>query len=129
MITMTQTFSIEVAHHFPTMPEGSLHNRVHGHSYFCDLTVTGDLDKYGFICDFEALERACNEIKHNLDHRILNDVIGDTPSMEILAKYIAKTFKEGQKSNGISYVYAKSVEIVSVEIYRPSVGQRVKYHV
>ncbi len=129
MITMTQTFSIEVAHHFPTMPVGSLHNRLHGHSYYCDLTVTGDLDKFGFICDFEVLARACDDIKKKLDHRLLNDVLGDTPSMENLSQYIADEFKTGQQSSGISYSFTKNLILVVVEIYRPSVGQRVKLNI
>lgn len=129
MITQTQTFSIEAAHHFPYMSKESKHNGLHGHSYYCDLTVTGKIDEHGFICDFEALDRACKEIKSGLDHKVLNDVIGNTPSMEVLAKYIADTFKKGQKSSGISYSFIKKMILVSVEIYRPSVGQKVKLNV
>ena len=128
MITMTKTFAIEVAHHFPFMPEGSMHQRLHGHSYYIDLTVTGNLDRFGFICDFEALDRACEEIKVGLDHQLLNDVIGSSPSMEKLAVYVARVFQEGQKTDGISYILVKDVELVSVEVYRPSVGQRVKFN-
>lgn len=129
MITQTQTFSIEVAHRFPTMPEGSKHFNLHGHSYYCDLTVTGEIDKFGFICDFEALDRACQDIKYSLDHKVLNDVIGDTPSMEVLAQYIVTAFKKGQTMSGISYAFVKNLTLVSVEIYRPSVGQKIKLYV
>jgi 6-pyruvoyltetrahydropterin/6-carboxytetrahydropterin synthase len=129
IITQTQTFTIEVAHRFPTMPKESKHFNLHGHSYYCDLTVTGELDKFGFICDFEELDKACQNIKQSLDHKILNDVIGDTPTMEVLAQYILGKFYEKQKSLGGSFFCIKNLILVSIQIYRPSVGQKVKLYV
>lgn len=127
MITATKTFSFEVAHHFPLMPEGTKHNRIHGHSYYCDLTVYNNkLNKFGFVCDFDALERACDDIKEMLDHKFINDVVGENPSMENIGNFIIQQFQEGQKSDRINYSFLNEVRLTSIKIYRPSVGQSIE---
>ena len=126
MITQTQTFSFEVAHYFPNMPKGSKHNALHGHSYYCDLCVSGELDEYCFVSDFESLNRACKDIKETLDHKLINDVVGENPSMENIAKHIGRVFKKGQRSDGISFSFLKNVKLIKVSVYRPRVGQKVE---
>jgi 6-pyruvoyltetrahydropterin/6-carboxytetrahydropterin synthase len=70
----------------------------HGHSYVCDVTVTGDLDKLtGFVVDLGVLDRALQrEVRERLDHANINlDVpeFGDgrlMPTGENLARFIAE---------------------------------------
>jgi 6-pyruvoyltetrahydropterin/6-carboxytetrahydropterin synthase len=68
----------------------------HGHSYVCDVTVTGTLDPVtGFIVDLPLLDAALQrEVRERFDHRNINlDVpeFGDgglVPTGENLARFI-----------------------------------------
>jgi 6-pyruvoyltetrahydropterin/6-carboxytetrahydropterin synthase len=68
----------------------------HGHSYICDVTVTGDIDPVtGFCADLGALDRIlATEVRERFDHRNINlDVpeFGDgklMPTGENLARFI-----------------------------------------
>jgi 6-pyruvoyltetrahydropterin/6-carboxytetrahydropterin synthase len=70
----------------------------HGHSYVCDVTVTGPVDETtGMIVDLGVLDRVlATEVHEHLDHRNLNLDIpafaegpGLVPTGENLARYIA----------------------------------------
>jgi len=70
----------------------------HGHSYVCDVTVTGDIDPVtGFIVDLGVLDRVLqSEVRDRFDHRNINvDVpeFGDgglMPTGEELARFICQ---------------------------------------
>ena len=70
----------------------------HGHSYVCDVTVTGTLDPVtGFVVDLPRLDAALQrEVRDRFDHRNINvDVpeFGDggmVPSGENLARFICE---------------------------------------
>jgi 6-pyruvoyltetrahydropterin/6-carboxytetrahydropterin synthase len=69
----------------------------HGHSYVCDVTVTGEVDPVtGMIVDLAVLDRILEtEIRDRFDHRNINlDVPefndgGMVPTGENLARFIA----------------------------------------
>lgn len=63
--------------------------RIHGHTYFCNLTIAGNqLNDLGFLVNFSDLK----ELIHNqFDHYLLNDLPeleGLLPSTEVMAKVI-----------------------------------------
>jgi len=68
----------------------------HGHSYVCDVTVSGPIDdQTGFVVDLGVLDRILREqVREKFDHRNINlDVpeFGDgqlVPTGENLARYI-----------------------------------------
>ena len=68
----------------------------HGHSYVCDVTVSGPIDdKTGFVVDLGVLDRILKEqVRDRFDHRNINlDVpeFGDgklVPTGENLARFI-----------------------------------------
>lgn len=68
----------------------------HGHSYTCDVTVTGDIDPLtGFVVDLGTLDAVLHqEVVLRFDHRNINTDVpefGDgrlVPSGENLARYI-----------------------------------------
>ena len=70
----------------------------HGHSYVCDVTVTGDVDPVtGFLVDLPALDRALQtEVRDRFDHANINlDVLefvegGLVPTGENLARFICE---------------------------------------
>lgn len=72
------------------------HEHFHGHSYICDVTVTGPIDpETGMVIDLGLLDRVLDaEVVRVFDHRNINlDVPafadgGLIPTGENLAKYI-----------------------------------------
>ena len=68
----------------------------HGHSYVCDVTVTGTLDPAtGFIVDLGLLDRVlATEVRERFDHRNINLDIPEfadgklVPTGEELARFI-----------------------------------------
>jgi 6-pyruvoyltetrahydropterin/6-carboxytetrahydropterin synthase len=75
----------------------------HGHSYTCDVTVTGEVDGVtGFVVDLGRFDGVLQrEVRERLDHRnIYTDVpeFADgrlIPSGENLARFIAERVQEG----------------------------------
>lgn len=69
----------------------------HGHSYVCEVTVTGPLDEQtGFIVDLGLLDRVlAEEVRERFDHRNINVDVpefaegGLVPTGENLARHIA----------------------------------------
>ncbi|OLD43016.1 MAG: hypothetical protein AUI63_08190 [Gemmatimonadetes bacterium 13_1_40CM_2_60_3] len=68
----------------------------HGHSYVCDVTVSGPIDdKTGFIVDLAVLDRILkSEVTDRFDHRNINLDVPEfadgklVPTGENLARYI-----------------------------------------
>ena len=68
----------------------------HGHSYVCDVTVSGPVDALtGFVVDLGALDRALQtEVRERFDHRNINLDVPEfadgllVPSGENLARFI-----------------------------------------
>src|SRR5258705_10964880 len=70
----------------------------HGHSYVCDVTVTGDVDpETGFVVDLGRLDGALQrEVRDRLDHANINLDLPEfadgklMPAGENLARFIAE---------------------------------------
>jgi 6-pyruvoyltetrahydropterin/6-carboxytetrahydropterin synthase len=70
----------------------------HGHTYTCDVTVTGDVDPItGFVADLAVLDRALQrEVRDRLDHANINLDLPEfadgklMPTGENLARIIAE---------------------------------------
>ncbi len=75
----------------------------HGHSYVCDVTVTGEVDPVtGFVADLGVLDRVLQrEVSDRLEHANINlDVPefgegGLMPTGENLARFIAERVQAG----------------------------------
>lgn len=75
----------------------------HGHTYICDVTVSGPLDDMtGFVADLGVLDRVLHErVVEPLDHANLNLDIPEfaegaaIPSSEEIAKWIATRVNDG----------------------------------
>ena len=74
----------------------------HGHSYVCDVTVSGPIDeKTGFIVDLGVLDRILkSEVTDRFDHRNINLDVPEfadgklVPTGENLARYIFERVDE-----------------------------------
>ena len=83
-------FRFEAAHRLPNVPEGHKCARLHGHSFFVRLTITGEVNpETGWLMDFDDIKNAFAPLLDQLDHHYLNEVPGlENPTSEILAKWI-----------------------------------------
>ncbi|MCR9201870.1 MAG: 6-pyruvoyl tetrahydropterin synthase family protein [Planctomycetaceae bacterium] len=58
------------AGHFITF-NGNVCERLHGHNWRVDVTITGELDENGYVFDFIALRDASMKLVQHLDHCVL----------------------------------------------------------
>lgn len=87
----------------------------HGHSYTCDVTVTGAIDPLtGFVVDLGALDEVLRrEVQQRFDHRNINLDVPEfadgklVPSGENLAKFIFER---------IEHALGDSVRVTAVSI-------------
>ena len=115
MIELTQEFGFDAAHYLGQgVPENA---RLHGHSFYVRVTLRGIADPAtGWLKDLGIVKVALEEIRSELDHRLLNEVEGlGNPTLENLARYI---FERAAR---------KLPEVARVEVRRPSYGQSCVY--
>ena len=89
-VRLSKQFGFEAAHHLPSFPEGHKCRRLHGHSYRVDVVVEGVLPEgKTFLIDYADIKEAFEPIRHQLDHRYLNEIEGlADPTAEMLARWI-----------------------------------------
>jgi 6-pyruvoyltetrahydropterin/6-carboxytetrahydropterin synthase len=115
MIELTQEFGFDAAHYLAVgAPEN---RRLHGHSFYVDVTLRGEPDpRSGILRDLGEVKAVLEEIRGSLDHALLNEIDDiAVPTLENLARYI--------------FVRAKAAlpEVSRVKIRRPSYGQSCMY--
>jgi 6-pyruvoyltetrahydropterin/6-carboxytetrahydropterin synthase len=84
------TFGFESAHRLPNVPEGHKCARLHGHSFRVTVHLEGPVgDDTGWVMDFGEVRAACEPLRLQLDHYLLNDIEGlENPTSEVLARWI-----------------------------------------
>ena len=111
-VSLTRRISFSAAHRY-SRPEWSDEKNAstfgacawpnfHGHSYVCDVTVSGPIDeKTGFIVDLGVLDRILkSEVTDRFDHRNINLDVPEfadgklVPTGENLARYIFERVDE-----------------------------------
>lgn len=94
--TLVKSFTFEAAHFLPNLPDGHKCKRIHGHSFRCEVQITGEIDEHtGFVMDYADIKAAFRPLRDQLDHRFLNhDVPGlENPSSEVIARWIWERLK------------------------------------
>ena len=89
---LNKDFNFAAAHYIPSDEAGKC-SKVHGHTYFVNITVAGnELDNSGFLVNFSHIKKLIHD---RLDHSVLNEdkIFSDTdvnafPSSEIVARTI-----------------------------------------
>lgn len=91
-----KTFKFDAAHHLPSAPEGHKCRRLHGHTFFVTIHVSGAVDpKSGWIIDFADIKSAFAPLLDRFDHHLLNEIPGlEIPTSENMAIYIWNELKE-----------------------------------
>jgi 6-pyruvoyltetrahydropterin/6-carboxytetrahydropterin synthase len=115
-IEITQRFGFDAAHYLAEAPSGS-NRRMHGHSFYAEVTLCGEPDpEKGWLRDFTEVHAVLTSIRGELDHQVLNDIAGlGAPTLENLARYIFRQAK------------AQMPEVCRVRLSRPSSGQSCIY--
>lgn len=116
VVEVTQQFTFDAAHYLGAAPADS-NRRIHGHSFYADVTLRGDTDpERGWVRDFAEISAALHEVRASLDHRLLNDLpeLG-VPTLENLARHIFREVKR------------RLPEVSRVRLSRPSLGQSCIY--
>ena len=84
------------AHHLLNY-DGECENQ-HGHNWLVEAYVKGEtLDKSNILIDYKVLKRELKSILDLLDHKDLNELpyfLGESPSSEMIAKFIYEKLKE-----------------------------------
>jgi 6-pyruvoyltetrahydropterin/6-carboxytetrahydropterin synthase len=116
MIEITQQFGFDAAHYLDAAPSAS-NRRLHGHSFYAEVTLKGEPDpKTGWVRDFTEVNAVLDTIRSKLDHQLLNEIAGlGPPTLENLSRYI---FGEAK---------ARLPEVCRVRLSRPSTGQSCVY--
>ena len=88
-------FHLQCARRLRALPASHPCSRLHGHSFFVELTLSGDIDPpLGWVLDFADIAAAWQPIHAALDHRTLNDIAGlENPTSENLAVWLWNTLK------------------------------------
>lgn len=90
MYRITKEFHFSASHQLVGLAEDHPCARLHGHNYIVVVELTADeLNKHGFVRDYLELADLKNYIDDKLDHRHLNEVLGDDlVTAERLAKHL-----------------------------------------
>lgn len=87
---LTQKFFFEAAHTLRRDHEADASRRIHGHTYRAKVTVGGVPDaRSGMVVDLALLRLAIEQVRGELDHRLLDDVAGlGAATLENLCRFI-----------------------------------------
>lgn len=90
IMELKQHFQIESARFLPYLDPSHPCARMHGHSFKIILTIVGPLHpKLGWVMDYNDIAAAMKPVLSELDHRVLNEVVGlENPTSELLARWI-----------------------------------------
>jgi 6-pyruvoyltetrahydropterin/6-carboxytetrahydropterin synthase len=89
-MTIITEVRFESAHCLPNTPPGHKCQRLHGHSFRCEVHVQGEVDaQTGWVRDYADLRLAMEPLRLRLDHHYLNEIEGlENPTSENIARWI-----------------------------------------
>jgi 6-pyruvoyltetrahydropterin/6-carboxytetrahydropterin synthase len=90
MFTISKQFHFSASHILHGLSDDHPCARLHGHNYIAEVVLASDtLNSVGFVRDYRELSDLKNYIDDELDHRHLNDVLGDNnTTAERMAKHL-----------------------------------------
>lgn len=90
MFTISKQFHFSASHILHGLSDDHPCARLHGHNYIAEVVLASDtLNSVGFVRDYRELSDLKNYIDGELDHRHLNDVLGDNnTTAELMAKHL-----------------------------------------
>lgn len=90
MYTISKQFNFSASHVLNGLPDTHPCSRLHGHNYVIIVDLQGEeLNEPGFVIDYRVLEPIKYYIDNTMDHRHLNDVLGEiNPTAENIAAFL-----------------------------------------
>ncbi|WP_259782231.1 6-carboxytetrahydropterin synthase QueD [Aestuariispira ectoiniformans] len=90
MFRISKEFHFSASHQLKGLPEDHPCARLHGHNYIVVVELESEaLNHVGFVRDYRELGPLKSYIDDELDHRHLNDVLGDDQvTAELMAKHL-----------------------------------------
>jgi 6-pyruvoyltetrahydropterin/6-carboxytetrahydropterin synthase len=89
---ISQRFFFDAAHTLKrtTEAEAEGSRRIHGHTYHCEVSLSGTPDPHtGMVSDLGELRAALQLVRGQLDHHYLDEVAGlGAPTLENLCSFI-----------------------------------------
>lgn len=118
MFTIAKEYHFSASHQLIGLDEEHPCARLHGHNYVVEVELQTDtLNQHGFVRDYRDLDQLKTYIDDKIDHRHLNDVLGDDA---VTAELIAKHFYEWCKDLWPEVVAVRVRETVkTMAEYRP----------
>lgn len=96
MYIISKEYHFSASHILKQLPGDHPCARMHGHNYIVTIELaSATLDQYGFVRDYNQLDALKTYIDGTLDHRHLNDVLGDD---KVTAEQIARHLYDWSKS-------------------------------
>lgn len=78
MFRIAKQFQFSASHQIKALPQDHPCARLHGHNYTVEVELAAErLDSVGFVRDYRELAALKDYLDHSLDHRHLNEVLGD----------------------------------------------------
>lgn len=88
MFRISKEFHFSASHQLKGLPDDHPCARLHGHNYIVVVELASEtLNQVGFVRDYRELAPLKNYIDDELDHRHLNDILGDD---QVTAEHMAK---------------------------------------
>jgi 6-pyruvoyltetrahydropterin/6-carboxytetrahydropterin synthase len=91
MFEIFKEFTFEAAHHLAVnVADGHRYSRLHGHSFQVQVFLKGEADKKkNWVCDFDEIAQRVAELRAELDHHYLNEIVGlEVPTLENISRWI-----------------------------------------
>jgi len=90
MYRIRKSFQFSASHQLFGLPKNHPCTRLHGHNYEVMIELaSATLNETGFVIDYRELSEFKDYIDNNLDHRHLNDVLGeDDTTAERIANHL-----------------------------------------
>lgn len=116
MWELTKSFRFEAAHSLTGTSLGAAGDEIHGHSFRAEVVVRGTPDaSTGMVVDLGVLERALEDVRKLLDHKMLNRIAGlERPTLENLARFICERLP-------------RAVAVARVTVHRDSCNEACSY--
>ncbi|MCF8495712.1 MAG: 6-carboxytetrahydropterin synthase QueD [Alphaproteobacteria bacterium] len=89
MYRIAKSYHFSASHVLPGLAEDHPCSRLHGHNYVVEVELAAEtLNGTGFVRDYRELDALKDYIDQKIDHRHLNDVLGeDKTSAECIARH------------------------------------------
>jgi 6-pyruvoyltetrahydropterin/6-carboxytetrahydropterin synthase len=110
---IVKSISFDAAHFLEVGGKARPYARMHGHSFTLEAALDGEPDpQTGWVVDFADLAAALDELRSELDHRLLNEVEGlERPTLENICRFAAARLRR------------RFPQLAEIKVSRPSNGE------